>query len=386
MRALVALATLWVLTGRAEARTFVVINGAADAQGAREAVLRLRAVAGRGGLSMSRGELAAALAAPPAGHPDPLPALVEAARRDLVRFDYGAVLRSLREAEAVAIPGQEAVLAELNFLAGVAYAGNQDEARAIESFRLVRRLDPAREALDPAMYQPRLVRLFERAGRDAAGAQAPLRPRLLPAQATLWVDGRAGSRTELTPGDHYVGALAEGHAGRLLRLTAVPGSPAAPELSLRPLSPSEQGAELAGAAATDPARAAGRAAALTGADVVLLVRAEPTGDLQAASFVDGRLGPFRPVAETEAALAARISSRDPARADMSDAMPPEGSRRGADRPGPRRSFWTSGWGITVIAVAVAAAGTSVVLLTMDRGSPSRFEIGPPCFQGTPGCP
>src|SRR2546427_6725213 len=66
-------------------------------------------------------------------------------------------------------------LAEAHFHLGLAYLAMRDESAAVENFRQVSALDPDR-VLDPEIYSPRVLRVFERARSDVVRVPAGDRP------------------------------------------------------------------------------------------------------------------------------------------------------------------------------------------------------------------
>lgn len=63
-------------------------------------------------------------------------------------------------------------LAEAHLYLGLSYFAVRDESAALENFRQVVALDPGR-TLDPEVYSPRVVSLFQQARADVEGARLP---------------------------------------------------------------------------------------------------------------------------------------------------------------------------------------------------------------------
>ena len=71
-------------------------------------------------------------------------------------------------------------LAEAHLYLGLSYFAVRDESAALQNFRQVAALDPGR-VLDPEIYSPRVMALFEQAREDVAGSRAPAPAALPPA-------------------------------------------------------------------------------------------------------------------------------------------------------------------------------------------------------------
>jgi tetratricopeptide repeat protein len=78
-----------------------------------------------------------------------------------------AKLNELRDVQIRRLP-----LAEAHFHLGLAYLAMRDESAAIENFRQVAALDPDR-VLDPEIYSPRVIGVFERARSDVVRTLGP---------------------------------------------------------------------------------------------------------------------------------------------------------------------------------------------------------------------
>ena len=129
----------------------------------------------------------------------------------------------LRQAElafATAPPGPELtqLLVDVNLLVGVICVDRGDLPRALDAFRVARRLDPARTALDPGSYRPKAVSLYAQAGAPPEGRKSRLAVVTDPTGAEIWIDGQPAGTAPLTlsldAGPHYVSAVTEGSAPR----------------------------------------------------------------------------------------------------------------------------------------------------------------------------
>ena len=102
---------------------------------------------------------------------------------------------------------------------GVVDAERGAVPRALEAVRLVHRLDPARRALDPGSYRPKIVQLYAQAGATPETRETHLDVVTEPPGAEVWIDGRRAGTAPLARslgvGFHYVAAAAEGSAPRI---------------------------------------------------------------------------------------------------------------------------------------------------------------------------
>src|SRR5262249_22628137 len=118
-----------------------------------------------------------------------------AAQGALAEFDLRTASSRLHESETLLsrlAPGPDAakVWAQLSILTGVLRESENREAEALDAFVLARRIDPDRASLDREMYRPKVVALYEQAGRPAAGAPARLSVEANPPGAVVWLDGK----------------------------------------------------------------------------------------------------------------------------------------------------------------------------------------------------
>lgn len=225
------------------------------------------------------------------------------------QFSFNGALSALAGAETELAPhapegAARVLLAEINVRRGVVLMAKPDVVRATEAFRLAHRLDPGRQSLDPATFDPEVVKTF------AQAAAAPAEEAFLDVTATydgarLYVDGNpaTGPRVTVEAGIHVVTATFPEHrpSGTTVRLTA--GQTRAVKLELWPQSSDERAValrrQLRGDDHADRLRAAVQAtAALTGANAVVVLRGSAPGQIEAAVYDtrDGQEQPWMPVA------------------------------------------------------------------------------------------
>jgi hypothetical protein len=326
--------------------------------------------------------------------------LVRTARDAYSRFDYDGALERLRQAElalATAAPEPELWrrLVEIELFTGVVEADRGDAPRALEAFRVARRLDPARVALDPGSYRPKVVALYAQAGANPPPRDARLQVVTDPAGAEVFVDGRragvAPLAAALEAGPHFVAVVDEGDVPRLERPLLRAGQETRISLLLSRSPPEERArrarADLA-AGRLDWDRGPAAIAASASLDLLVLVRdapAEGTPEaLSQAAIYDARaasLGAFMPAAPPEpvlvalgAALAARQQPAPPALASG-----PGGER---DRSSAAAAPWYRTWWIAPPLLAVGAAVGLGTLWIIDRGRTTTYAINRWCFNNT----
>jgi hypothetical protein len=337
--------------------------------------------------------------------------LVRAARDAYSRFEYDVALERLRQAElalATAPPAPELtqLLVEVNLLVGVLQVDRGDLPHALDAFRTVQRLEPARRKLDAGRYRPRAVALYAQAAAAPETRGSRISVVTEPAGAEVWIDGaRAGTAPFTAPlgaGVHYVSAVAPGSTPRLEKPLLRPGedtrlslmlarSPpearvresrvalatpdAAPEASSEPAAPS-----------ASPARpwATGAAALAAGAslDVLVLVRDANGGVTAEAAVYDARTGALgawtaaTPVEPVLAALALALVPPPPAERLVSGAGATHGSSR------PPTTAWYRSWWVVPPLLAVGAATALGTLWIIDRERTTTYAVNRWCFDRT----
>lgn len=408
--ALGALVAVLSVAPRAHATRVGLADVAPDGSG-RAVVAALRArLETRPGVTLPRDAARAALEEPlPAGAAgagteagDASPRLratqlLRAARDAYSRFDYDGALERLRQAElalATATPTPEltGLLVDVNILAGVVQADRGDAARALDAFRVARRLDPARKALDPGSYRPKVVSLYAQAGAAPEGRKSRLSIVTDPAGAELWIDGqRAGAAPQaltLDPGFHYVAAVSEGSAPRLEKPLLRAGEDSRLPLLLARLAPEDRARQTRADLAADRVtweRGAAALAASASLDLLVLVRAGQgdAGTPEAAIF-DARVGslsafgPAEPLEPTLVALTGKIVAAPP------PAAPPLVAAHdgGPDRSPAAASPWYRSWWVVPPLLAVGAAAALGTLWIIDRERTTTYSINRWCFDRT----
>jgi PEGA domain-containing protein len=321
--------------------------------------------------------------------------LVRAARDAYSRFDYDGALERLRQAElalATAPPEPDVVrlLVDVNLLVGVVQADRGDTAHALEAFRVAQRLDPARRALDPGGYRPRVVALYAQAAATPETRRARLDVVTDPAGAALWIDGRrAGSSplsTTLAIGLHYVAAVAEGSAPRLEKPQLRAGEDSRLSMLLSRSPPEERARQarallLAGRLGWDRGPAA--LAASASLDLVVVARDGKGGGAQAAIYDAraGTLGPWMSAAPAEPVLVALAT----ALATAASAPAPASvlARAAAHDTSPAAATpWYRSWWLAPPLFAVGAAVGLGTLWMIDRERTTTYVINRWCFNST----
>jgi hypothetical protein len=319
--------------------------------------------------------------------------LVRAARDAYSRFDYDGALERLRQAElslatAPPVPDVVRLLVDVNLLVGVVQADRGDAPRALEAFRVAQRLDPARKALDPGSYRPRVVALYAQAAAAPEMHRARLDVVTDPAGAAVWIDGRRAGTSPLSStleaGLHYVAAVAEGSAPRLEKPLLRAGEDTRLSMLLSRSSPEDRARQarvelLAGRLGWDRGPAALAAAASL--DLLVVVRDVPDARSVAAIYDarTGELGPWRPAAPAESvlvALAMALAPTPSARAAL--------VTNGASRdPSPAAATpWYRSWWLAPPLIAVGAAVGLGTLWIFDRERTTTYAINRWCFNNT----
>jgi hypothetical protein len=319
--------------------------------------------------------------------------LVRAARDAYSRFDYDGALERLRQAElalATAPPVADVtrLLVDVNLLVGVVHADRGDSAHALEAFRVAQRLDPARRALDPGGYRPRVVALYAQAAASPETRRARLDVVTDPAGAEVWIDGRrAGTApvgATLEVGFHYVGVVAEGSVPRLEKPLLRAGQDSRLSLLLSRSPPEERARQaraelLAGRLGWDRGPAA--LASSASLDLLVVVRDGPSDTGQAAIF-DARAGtlgawmPAHPVEPVLVALGAALA------APPNAPKPLAGEAKDHDRSQPAATPWYRSWWLAPPLLAVGAAVGLGTLWIIDRERTTTYVINRWCFGNT----
>jgi hypothetical protein len=369
-----------------------------------DAVAALRArLESRPGLALPRDAARAALEEPLAGDAGEGAArpratqLVGAARDAYSRFDYDGALERLRQAElalatAPPVPDVTRLLVDVNLLAGVVEADRGDTARALDAFRVVQRLDPARRALDPGSYRPRVVALYAQAAASPEARRVRLDVVTEPAGAAVWIDGRregtAPLAATLEVGAHYVAAVAEGSVPRLEKPLLRAGYASRLSLLLSRSPPEERARQartelLAGRLGWDRGPAA--LAASASLDLLVVVRDAPPGaDAPEAALYDARAGtlgawiPAAPVEPVLVALAAALAA--PSRAAPASLVARDEGERNS--PPPAATPWYRSWWLGPTLIAAGAAATLGTLWIIDRERTTTYAINRWCFNNT----
>jgi PEGA domain-containing protein len=322
--------------------------------------------------------------------------LVRAARDAYSRFDYDGALERLRQAElalgsAPPVPDVTQLLIEINLLAGVVQADRGDTGHALDSFRVVRRLDPAREALDPGRYRPRVVALYAQAAATPEARRTRLDVVTDPAGAEVWIDGRRAGTAPFAAtvevGVHYVAAVAEGSQPRLEKPLLRAGEDSRLSMLLSRSPPEERARQaraelLAGRLGWD--RGPAVLAASASLDLVVVVRDAPTAPGAEAAIYDARagtLGPFIAAAPLEPvliALGAALAGPAPsAKAPLVAAEADEHERSPA-----AATPWYRSWWLAPPLLAVGAAVGFGTLWIIDRERTTTYAINRWCFNST----
>ncbi|HEU5054979.1 MAG TPA: PEGA domain-containing protein [Kofleriaceae bacterium] len=315
-----------------------------------------------------------------------------AAREAYADFEYDRAAGALEQIDELLLdrePSQPVIeiLIQRHLLAGQMHESRDRPDEAVDSFRLVRHLDPSRTSLDPGEYRPRVVSLYKKArpGR----ANATLSVTVTPAGAQVWIDGRSMGRapveaTGLAPGRHWVvvSALGRSPRGKLVDVSA--GKQRSLELDLKKRPAAERIAEvrreLASASSRDELEAG--AAELAGAaavDVMVLVRGQ--GDaVEGAAFdtARGELGAWAPLPSRGFWLVLTPGRALPEDGEGGGGGPVIGD--GARDDGGEPSWYQTGWGKGVIIGGAAAVVAGTVLYFVLTGGEDTYTIGGWCFE------
>jgi hypothetical protein len=332
--------------------------------------------------------------APAEGTPRPRTTqLVRAARDAYSRFDYDGALERLRQAElafATTPPGPELtqLLVDVNLLAGVIWVDRGDLPRALDAFRVVRRLDPERKALDPGSYRPKAVSLYAQAASPPEGRKSRLSVVTEPPGAEVWIDGQPAGTAPLAlgleAGPHYVSAVTEGSAPRLEKPLLRAGEDSRVSLLLARLAPEERARQARAALAAERVpweRGAAVLAVSASLDFLIVVRAPAGSSVQAALFDAraGKLGAWMPATPVEPVLAALAVELAP----PAPATPLVTTSQGGGDPSPRAAApWYRSWWVVPPILAVGAAAALGTLWMIDRERTTTYSLDRWCFGTT----
>lgn len=356
-----------------------IVNLAADQEAGQGAARRLRAaLQGRDDLSPTPpGDLSQALEQ---ALPDPPWAetqlsrahqFVAAARDARARFAESSALAALAAAEDVALalePGPQVseLLAEVSLERGLLAMARSDLTDAVAAFRTLRRLAPQRAGLDPARYPPQVVAAYGAAAEPAKGTTAVEISTLYDGIPVL-VDGapagNAPVKLELTPGHHYVAAIAPQYAPTGQRIDVHAGAPLVVHLPLSPLPAASRvrrtREQLAGGNGAEELRQAAELfAAQSAAEHVILLRGT-AGALSAAVYggTPARLGGWRPLTDDVSAWLAHALPRRVPAVPLSRLLQVPAEPRTAQRPWYRRPWPQAAMGggvaLTVLGIVLA---------------------------------
>lgn len=318
-----------------------------------------------------------------------------AAREAFASFEYDRALAELAHIDELLLdrePSQPVIdiLVQRHLLAGQVHEGRDRPDEALQSFRLVRHLDPGRGELDPGEYRPRVVSLYKKSRPTRANGTLALE--VTPEGAHVWIDGRSMGRapveaTGLGPGPHWVVTSAPGQRphGELVSITA--GKRRAVALELKAFPAADRIIELRRALATATSRdelEAGAAQLAGAADVDVMVMVRGRGDrVEGAAFdtARGELGAWAPLPSRGFWLVLTPSQAlgdDDGGDDGSDG----GSltRSDGDR-GDSRSWYQTGWGKGLIIGGGAAVAGAILYVVLTSGSDT-YTLGGWCFEGT----
>jgi len=374
------------LPAAAAPRRVAVLNAAQDGAAGAAAARDLRdRMAGEPQLSpLPSGDLSRALEGElPAGSPADR-AISEArthqetAAAAMARFDHPQSRRALSRAEVALLsqppaPAITALLAEVSFETGLVHLREQNRGLALDSFRLVHRLQPDSPPLDPARFPPDVVKAFDAARKPPAGT-AHLQVSSTFDRVDLYLDGERVGATPLAKdipaGPHVLVASAPGYVARGSHIDAAPDDRIAIELDLPRLSRAERALaermtvlDRHGPDRRALRRAAYNVSVIAGVDAVLVVTGGDSASLTAAVYqrAGDRLSFARPVDRTIGELLGLVvPAPPPARSDLLLGL-------GSGEP---PAWYQRPWGILSIGGAVVLTVVGVVALTsLSQPSP-----------------
>jgi hypothetical protein len=308
-------------------------------------------------------------------------AIVSAARRAYRDFRYRDALERLEAAESALrslTPSVDTAqrLADLHLLAGEIHVDADEVPAAIESFRLAHHLDPGRRSLDPALFRPKVVALYEKVLLEAANAETSAYVvRTEPSGALVWIDGRPSGtspyRVSLTPGDHYVAATLESHEPQVSRVRVAAQDGAELTLSLRvspPIDALRQAqAELSVTASGAPRarEIKARILASISATALLVLAVRENERLEACVFTPTSTADDRCVPPEDAAAALDAIAAPLVVADVPKAIQSPSSEQSTP--------WYETW-ILPVSVAGLASVAAVVIVALAQHRESSYAI------------
>jgi hypothetical protein len=259
-------------------------------------------------------------------------------------------------------------------------AGREQEAEA--AFALARALDPGRE-LAAGEWSPGVVAAFSRAGSPARATLA------VKSRGEVTIDGHAGARREVEPGEHVV--VVREMEGVAARLVLVPAAGVEVELEAEPMSwpagfaigqDGESAARLAGLVleyadldelwlvastwrAGQPALLGQRCLAARRCTAVLEVR---------VASVDRLPGAGRRLVEDLSR--AELRGLGPTLLEDTRVREPEPPRPGGKPVATSRAWWQRPWLWIGVGGLLVAAGTTAVLLADEPAPSYEFTVPP----------
>jgi len=321
-----------------------------------------------------------------------------AAREAFASFEYDRALGELAKVDELLVdrePSQPVmdILVQRHLLAGQVHEGRDKPDEALDSFRLVRHLDPGRGELDPGEYRPRVVSLYKKSRPTRANGTLALE--VTPEAARVWIDGRSMGRapveaTGLGPGPHWVVASAPGRRphGQLVSVTAGKRRDFAMQLEAQPSG--DRINELRRALAASNLRdeiEAGAAQLAAAADVDVMVMVRGRGDrVEGAAFdtARGELGAWAPLPSRGFWLVLTPSQalNDDDGGDDDDgndggSITKSDGGKGEDS----RSWYQTGWGKGLIIGSGAVVAGAVLYFVLTSGSDT-YTLGGWCFEGS----
>ncbi len=277
------------------------------------------------------------------------------------------------------------MLAEANLLIGMVHVERHEDARAIDSFRIVCRLQPDRAEIESSKYPPRALELYRRARRlEAAREGVTLRVTTIPPGTRVWVDGHLVGKSPIAaknvaPGIHYVAVGhrdLEPHAGKVW---VEPGAGSRIELQPQPRPPPERIIRIRREALAESQddvawqQVARELSSNVAVDVLILVRDRPDGAIEAAFFDvrSLRLGAW--VAMPSAAFTRALQPSSSGKLIVDRMLAP---RRRKARP-----WYRTWWGASLLVSGGLAVGGVLVYSFSGREEEQSYTIGDWCFDG-----
>ena len=270
-------------------------------------------------------------------------------------------------------------LASINFLAGLIHLREQNRGLAISAFQLARTLDRDRGELDPASYKPDVVTAFREAGARARQKATATLAISATFDVPVYVDGKSAGdspiEVKLTPGPHYVVAVAREYQAATIKIDVAAGESISEKLELHQISRDEQARNLRSdlIATVEPATrdqlaaAARHVAGLADADAAIVIW-------------DGEDGSGRPVAAIYQSESDGLGFARPVDDDVDDMFgllvpvpPPDLPNRDlfGNGPPPPTPWWQRPVGIVgLVSGGIAFTVLGVLALSLDDGPPS----------------